>query len=614
MNADHIHEIFENYIKTPDTQYAILINGAWGSGKTYFLKENLFPLIKSNELKPIYISLNGISKIENLEYQMLLGIIPYLSKNNKVIKSATSFFANAINAATKRFTGSNVSDIFKGVVIDNVGYKDKIICFDDLERCQMPIAEVLGYINNFIEHKSLKVLFLADENKLESDSYRKSKEKVIRHTLTFEPSLSEVFPTLVVKYKNTNNDFYNFIINEQNTFIDIFEEYQENNLRNISFILDCLERLFPYISISTKEYQIEIILLTIILSIELKKGKLTSSDCKDRKNLDKIDHGFDIILKTKKSREKEEKGEPLELTYAETVVEFYLQRTRLNQYYFYDAIYVFVLSGYLDVKSFNSELEQRRKKAVSKEVLDFQMIANYQFRRLPQSLFNELSEKVWKNALEGLYNIYDYILLAEFYYYFAKHSLIGLRRDEVKKGLIAGLEIASRRKETDDYQMSNHLAFKSGTLTQEIKMEVSKIHSKIKESNYITISDQIISALKTDNENLFNSIISKLKKQWDIQPFAVINKRQFAEAILQTSNNLLFEFTIFLPDRYHVTNIHEYLSSEKECFEHLKNEINKYLMNPDHKQQTKNLILKELLIEIDKTLNSLENKQMGAPR
>lgn len=30
-----------NYINTPSTDYALLINGAWGSGKTYYIKYSL---------------------------------------------------------------------------------------------------------------------------------------------------------------------------------------------------------------------------------------------------------------------------------------------------------------------------------------------------------------------------------------------------------------------------------------------------------------------------------------------------------------------------------------------------------------------------------------------
>lgn len=35
-------DIIKNYVEQPDTDFAILINGQWGSGKTYFLKNDIF--------------------------------------------------------------------------------------------------------------------------------------------------------------------------------------------------------------------------------------------------------------------------------------------------------------------------------------------------------------------------------------------------------------------------------------------------------------------------------------------------------------------------------------------------------------------------------------------
>ena len=41
-----------------------------------------------------------------------------------------------------------------------------VVCFDDLERCSIPINEFFGYVNNLIEHCNCKVLILADENNI----------------------------------------------------------------------------------------------------------------------------------------------------------------------------------------------------------------------------------------------------------------------------------------------------------------------------------------------------------------------------------------------------------------------------------------------------------------
>lgn len=41
-----------------------------------------------------------------------------------------------------------------------------ILIFDDVERCQIPISEVLGYINYFVEHAKSKVILIGNEEEI----------------------------------------------------------------------------------------------------------------------------------------------------------------------------------------------------------------------------------------------------------------------------------------------------------------------------------------------------------------------------------------------------------------------------------------------------------------
>lgn len=62
-----------------------------------------------------------------------------------------------------------VSAEFKGLsetIIDNVNLESMVICFDDLERCSIPINDLFGFINNLVEHCNCKVIILADENNI----------------------------------------------------------------------------------------------------------------------------------------------------------------------------------------------------------------------------------------------------------------------------------------------------------------------------------------------------------------------------------------------------------------------------------------------------------------
>lgn len=619
MTGDHIQDIFNDYLKAENTQYAIMINGSWGSGKTHFWKEKLHPLVLRKNLKPIYISLNGISKIEGLEYQMLLGLTPYISNSeNKVIKSSTKFIGNAANAVTKFFTrSSSFSDIFKGVVIDNLNYSGKIICFDDLERCQIPIEEVLGFINNFIEHKSLKAIFLADEKKLENEKYHKAKEKIIRHTLNFAPSLTELVPLLALKFKTNDPEFYNFLTNRLQLFTAILEEYKENNLRNISFIMDCLQKLFPVFRNEKEDIHTEIIFFSIIISIEYKSGNLKSTDYIDHKKLDRLDKSYERSIIGKavfdQIKKKEEIEQQAETPYEEKFYFRYLT-SRLDNYFFFPSVYRLILSGYIDIDRFKNEIETRKKIILSDEQKDLQKIldGNY-YKRLDQQEFDHLTSTVLNNALQGKYYIYDYPYLLGHYIHFAQNGLINETTEDITNGLRKGIDIAIRRKELDAGQLQNLMTHESPEHIEEFKNIVQHYHYQTEERNYLGLSEQLIKGLIQNNSQLLKTVGDELVKT--IYPFFnSIDKNNLFQALLQANNAILDDFKLILRNRYHHTDIHLSLKSELESFEFFRTKLIDYLSQEKSIEPLRHHLLKILLDEITMVLNALENKFIGSSR
>ena len=59
LSNKEIIEIIQDYIKDDIYKSAILINGKWGSGKTFFIKEELFKVITNDRKydEKIYIYL-----------------------------------------------------------------------------------------------------------------------------------------------------------------------------------------------------------------------------------------------------------------------------------------------------------------------------------------------------------------------------------------------------------------------------------------------------------------------------------------------------------------------------------------------------------------------------
>lgn len=77
MSNQHISEFLDYYIKLSNPQYAVLLKGKWGSGKTYFINEYKKHLNK-NEHKYIYVSLYGVRNYDEIETKFLETIHPRL--------------------------------------------------------------------------------------------------------------------------------------------------------------------------------------------------------------------------------------------------------------------------------------------------------------------------------------------------------------------------------------------------------------------------------------------------------------------------------------------------------------------------------------------------------
>lgn len=279
MESEYIEEIFRDYLSTEKTNYAILINGSWGSGKTYFWKTKLKNHCEKEALKPIYLTLNGLNRIETLDYQLKIKLIPLLSKlDSKKGASIINLSKNAISQFLKGKYNVDSESLLKDVQIDLTDFSNKVICFDDLERCKIPLSEVLGYVNNFVEHKNLKVLFLSDESKIDSDnnsdrSYNSIKEKVVGRVLNYRNNLNDTIPLLFEKYKDIDVDFFTFLKKRTDSILELLYEYKEENLRNISFYLDILSKLYNTIKLH-EDYLAEVLMFALIITIEFKKGEL----------------------------------------------------------------------------------------------------------------------------------------------------------------------------------------------------------------------------------------------------------------------------------------------------------------------------------------------------
>ena len=174
MNRHEIEKKVLNYINDEEIRYALLINGAWGSGKTYLYNNHLADAIAKavcgkNERKTnVYISLYGISNIESLAKELITNYILRVKRINDKIYKISDGIASIISKCISVTIGeASVSfDAMIDILKEQINVKNMVICFDDLERCSIPINELFGFINNLVEHCQCKVIILADEDNI----------------------------------------------------------------------------------------------------------------------------------------------------------------------------------------------------------------------------------------------------------------------------------------------------------------------------------------------------------------------------------------------------------------------------------------------------------------
>lgn len=190
LTIPEIIEITKRYIDSSSYEYAILIDGKWGSGKTHFAQYQLKPELdrylkdikKSRKSKKaIYISLYGVSSREEITKQLWIeALLPKMLKGKEAV--ATFNFVKTMASSSVQLTGllsgtGFTMPDFKNNMNTILSFsEDLLIIFDDLERSSMNINELLGYINGLVEHSKAKVILIANEEEIATTGLNMNRE------------------------------------------------------------------------------------------------------------------------------------------------------------------------------------------------------------------------------------------------------------------------------------------------------------------------------------------------------------------------------------------------------------------------------------------------------
>lgn len=273
LSLEDILEGTKNYITSSNYQYSIFINGEWGVGKTYFVRNTLRAKLPKN-IRFVYVSLFGITSIQELDEKVSTELfLQWTDKKNlvtsKIGKIVSVWGKSGANIILKKMslTSKDLPKWYDLVPIFKKNRRKFLFIFDDLERTSCDVIDVLGYINNFIEQYLAKVIIIGNVSKFrskkeallvsssgehkgvresinietkEEEEFSQYREKLIGYQIDFKPDFHEVAASLVsVRDTTYNNKIENNISNKEITelVVSVFVDSQEYNLRTLQNVV-----------------------------------------------------------------------------------------------------------------------------------------------------------------------------------------------------------------------------------------------------------------------------------------------------------------------------------------------------------------------------------------
>ncbi len=236
MTYNELNEFILNYLENDITGRAIMLNGGWGSGKSYYIKNTLKPFLEEKKHKCAIVSLYGLTNVSEISKAIYLELRTIKKEPESEAVNTAKVVGKIvgktlINGLVSKigFEIGKISDEDIQEVYDSIDLSGKLIVLEDIERTQIDIVSLLGYINNMCENDGVKVLLVANEKELlqfrietiqtttnnaahifptkkvytdKSNAYLKAKEKTISDTLRFYADSQQVTNSIIDSFHN----------------------------------------------------------------------------------------------------------------------------------------------------------------------------------------------------------------------------------------------------------------------------------------------------------------------------------------------------------------------------------------------------------------------------
>ena len=634
-----------DYVRSDYTDYAIMINGEWGSGKTYFWNNKIRKKIETMQLNgkrytTIYMSLYGISNLEEISKKIFIETTQLMDKNLR------RFMDNNGQTTIPEYakTGLDMANFFgvtqNGDKIDYADFfstDDKVLCFDDLERANVDVIDILGYINNFVEHDHIKTIIICNEKELstklkssnlemktfiatylldkqdelnkkdkpmvekiqdkiehvfdKANDYERIKEKLIGETFEYAPKFDYIINGILMRYEN-EPDLIRFYRENTKLIISTFERSGTRNLRILKHALNDFKKIFDMVNKSYPNTSHRImqtmLIFTIAISFEIKAGKVTKNkfiNIKDNEEYKSILVSSRVLMDNRQFYIKE-----FDNTY------YYNFKA---EYRFFKFIEYYIRTRIFDMKIFKDDMETIRNTIDIENLPGYKRLLIEEYWKISDDEFDGVIEDIISDIKEGNIELINIVKIYAYLSYFSRKNLIEYDLKTLKSIVFNGMNMASLKSEyckNVEEELSKIAIYELSEDMEEILKHFNNLNNQLLDKKYKDMAEEIFKNIPMKMEQFYEQFD---KNCMNIPIFKYYDPYQLFQRISCASNEdivLIKEKLINRVDKYP-----KQIEPEMKNIKMLKQILDDYLKDKDI--TIKIVMLKEFSKDLEYILN-----------
>lgn len=296
MNNSELSKYILHYIKENRTRSAIMLTADWGTGKSYYIQNELIPFLSKKEngcCACIVVSLYGLKSVEEISKSLYLeSRMKFLAKNSEGIATG-KFAVRTIVKGITSFLGVDLSKTEDELqeLYQSVDLSGKLIIFEDIERSGIGILEILGYVNSLVEQDGVRVLLVANEDEImkyhisepdkngktykifdeDTEIYLETKEKTVSDTISYCGDINRAISNLILSFGNeTLNNFSSE--DKTNDIVTMMMLRKNFNLRTFIFACQKISDIYNKLGTIDEETAQTIFFSILSFSMQIKSG------------------------------------------------------------------------------------------------------------------------------------------------------------------------------------------------------------------------------------------------------------------------------------------------------------------------------------------------------